>query len=443
MQKRWLIAFYGVAMQMMLGTAYAWSIFKGPLQHLHHWSSFQLSLPFTLMIFFLGVSAAFGGKFVDKAGVRKVAVAASIIFGLGTLIAGYAIQIGSLPLLLLGYGVIAGIGNGLGYITPVAVLVRWFPDKRGLITGIAVMGFGFGAGFIGQITPFLISHFGLAQTFYILGLIYLVVMLVSALNFINPPKDWNPGANKNQKKKNVAAAQQSLNLSTAMKTPQFYILWLVFLVNITAGVALLSNLSPLAQGHFKIPAITAGTLILLTSLFNGLGRVFWSALSDRIGRKTTFMMIIYSQIPFLFLLPIINNFTIFSVVSCYIVFCMGGGFATMPAFVADIFGSKNIGNIYGKYLLAWSTAGVVGPMLMEYSKNHWGDFSSAFYLLAVVFLVIYVPLSYFLKPATAKIHSSTPPKNALSSKKKKQESILVNKDKIAVLKNPIKLFNFA
>jgi OFA family oxalate/formate antiporter-like MFS transporter len=401
LQKRWFIAFCGVAMQTMLGTAYAWSIFKQPLQTMYHWSSAQLSYPFMLMIFFLGVSAAFGGKFVDKAGVRTVALTAAVLFGAGTLLAGYGIQIGSLPLLLLGYGVIAGIGNGLGYITPVAVLVRWFPDRRGLITGIAVMGFGFGAGFIGQLAPILISNFGLASTFYILGAIYLGVMLSAALSFINPPAGWaNQFVKKTKRKLKESAIHKSMTLPVVLRLPQFYIMWLVFFVNIAGGVALLSNLSPFSQSTFHISAITAGTLILMTSLCNGVGRVFWSALSEKLGRKRTFMVLIYSQIPCLFLIPNIHQFPIFAVLSCYIVFCMGGGFATMPAFAADIFGTKNMGNIYGKFLLAWSAAGVLGPILMEFAKNTWGNFNAAFLILAIIFLVIYIPLSEFLRPIT-------------------------------------------
>ena len=423
MQKRWLIAFCGVSMQMMLGTAYAWSIFKLPLQQLHGWSSSELSWPFSIMIFFLGVSAAFGGKFVDKAGVRKVALLAGLLFGIGTLLTGYAIQIGNLPLLLVSYGVIAGIGNGLGYITPVATLVRWFPDRRGLITGIAVMGFGFGAGFIGQIAPFLIRNYGIAHTFYILGFIYLAVMLSSAMSFSNPPANWAEKFAKKVAKVKTTISSMEISLNQAIHMPQFYIMWLVFFVNIAAGVALLSNLSPMAQSTFGITSVQAGTLVLLTSLFNGLGRVFWSALSEKIGRKLTFMIIIYTQIPLLFLLPAINNAVIFGVASCYIVACMGGGFATMPAFVADIFGVKNMGTIYGKFLLAWSTAGVLGPVLMELSKQNFGSFNPAFYLIALTFLGMYIPLSHFLQPV--QVVSKNTPSNPYVVIKKRVKKITI------------------
>lgn len=390
---RWLIAIAAIIMQTMLGTAYAWSVFKNPLQQTNNWTSAQLSLAFTLMIFFLGLAAAFGGKFVDKQGVRRISSLAAVLFGCGTLIAGYATQTNNLPLLWLGYGVIAGIGNGLGYISPVAILVRWFPDRRGLITGLAVMGFGLGGAFIAIIAPALIGSYGIANTFYILGLVYLVAMLICAQAFKNPPTNWMADYQAQQKQQRV-----SMDLPQAARTPQFYILWVVFLVNITAGVALLSNLSPLSQQWFSLTAAQAGLLVFATSVFNGLGRVFWSTLSDRIGRKTTFMIIIYSQIPCLFLLPTITNVGIFAVISCYLVSCMGGGFATMPAFVADTFGAKHLGNIYGKYLLAWSTAGAIGPLMMEMAFGLSGNYQSVFYILAVVFLCVYIPLTHYLKP---------------------------------------------
>src|SRR5260221_8556325 len=172
MKRRWIIAIAAILMQMMLGTAYAWSVFKNPISQLNHWSTSELSIAFALMIFFLGVSAAFGGKFVDRAGARKVATVAAVLFGIGTLIAGFAIQSGSLYLLWIGYGVIAGIGNGLGYITPVSILVRWFPDRRGFITGIAVMGFGLRRAFIALIAPLLIGSFAIISTFSVLRVLY-------------------------------------------------------------------------------------------------------------------------------------------------------------------------------------------------------------------------------------------------------------------------------
>lgn len=398
-KNRWLVALSGVVMQLMLGTVYGWSVFKKPLMETHGWTNMEVGLAFTILIFFLGLAAALGGRFVDKAGARKVATVAAILFGLGTLIAGYANSIGNLPLLWIGYGVIAGIGNGLGYITPIAVLVRWFPDKKGLITGLAVMGFGFGSALIGQIVPFLLPNVGITSTFYILGLIFLAILLLAARNLSNPPEGWTPPVIASTKMATTSAIP-SVELKTAFSMYQFYILWLVLFINVTAGIALISNLSPMAQGQIGITAVLAGTIVFISSIFNGLGRLFWASLSDKIGRKNTFSVILISQIPVFILLPQINNFWCFTIASCYILFCYGGGFATMPCFATDTFGPKNIGNIYGKILLAWSFAGIVGPMLMEYIKNISNSFAAAFLISAGLLFTGAILVFLYQKPAT-------------------------------------------
>ncbi len=395
---RWTIALAGVVMQLLLGTVYGWSVFKKPLMESHGWTGVEVGLAFTIAIFCLGVAAAFGGKFVDKAGARKVATAAAILFGLGTLLAGYANSLNNLWLLWLGYGVIAGTGIGLGYITPIAVLVRWFPDKRGLITGLAVMGFGFGSALIGQIVPLILPSVGITGTFYILGIIFLVILSLAAQYLNNPPEGWTlPAASTGEKAKAVAPAK-SVDLKEALGMNQFYILWSVLFINVTAGIALVSNLSPMAQGQLGIDAVLAGTLVFVASIFNGLGRIFWASLSDKLGRKNVFLIILISQIPVFFLLPQVANIWVFGAMCCYILSCFGGGFATMPSFAADTFGAKNIGNIYGKVLLAWSLAGVVGPMLMEYVKNVSNNFSMALIIASGILVVGVGLVSLYKKP---------------------------------------------
>jgi OFA family oxalate/formate antiporter-like MFS transporter len=385
-------------MQLLLGTVYGWSVFKKPLMESHGWTGVEVGLAFTIAIFCLGVAAAFGGKFVDKAGARKVATAAAILFGLGTLLAGYANSLNNLWLLWLGYGVIAGTGIGLGYITPIAVLVRWFPDKRGLITGLAVMGFGFGSALIGQIVPLILPSVGITGTFYILGIIFLVILSLAAQYLNNPPEGWTlPAASTGEKAKAVAPAK-SVDLKEALGMNQFYILWSVLFINVTAGIALVSNLSPMAQGQLGIDAVLAGTLVFVASIFNGLGRIFWASLSDKLGRKNVFLIILISQIPVFFLLPQVANIWVFGAMCCYILSCFGGGFATMPSFAADTFGAKNIGNIYGKVLLAWSLAGVVGPMLMEYVKNVSNNFSMALIIASGILVVGVGLVSLYKKP---------------------------------------------
>jgi len=408
---RWFVAIAGVVMQLILGTVYAWSVFKKPFMAAHGWSGEQVGMAFTILILVLGIAAAFGGKFVDKAGARKVATLAAILFGIGTMLTGFADRIGSLKMLYLGYGIIAGIGNGLGYVTPIAVLVRWFPDKRGLITGLAVMGFGFGAAIMGQVAPLLIPKtamvdgvltitdkgLGLDNTFYIFGIVFLVLLFVAAQFLNNPPAGWAPPVKVEQKKTPVSV--ESVDLEQAIRMPQFYILWLLLFINVTAGIALISNLSPMAQDVCKIDAIKAGTVIFITSLFNGLGRIFWSSMSDKLGRKVVFMLILGTQVPLFFILPAVSNVIMFTIIACYILACYGGGFATMPAYTADTFGSKNMGKIYGKILLAWAAAGVVGPILMEKIKASSGSFKMAVYVAAVMLIVGFIINIFYRKPA--------------------------------------------
>ncbi len=400
------IAISGVVMQVILGTVYAWSVFKTPIMKELGWTNTEVGLAFTLVILFIGVSAAFGGRFVDQAGARKVATIAAFLFGLGTILAGVALLVHSKWLLWIGYGIIGGTGNGLGYITPVAVLVRWFPDKRGLITGLAVMGFGFGAAIMGQVAPLVMPVLGLANTFFVFGVVFLLVLLWASRNLINPPAGYTaPAAAKPAAKANPLG--RSLDLSSALRTAQFYILWAIMFINITAGLSLISNLSPMAQDQLGLTAVAAGMLVFVTSIFNGLGRIFWAALSDRIGRRTVFIILLASQIPLLLLLPGISSTWLFTIACCYVLACYGGGFATMPAFAADTFGTASMGNIYGKILLAWGAAGVVGPMLMEFVKNRTGNFSTALYigagLLAVglILAVAYRPPASETAPARA------------------------------------------
>lgn len=368
--KRWLIAGAAVVMQLCLGTVYAWSVFKIPLMKAHGWSDFEVSSTMMILMAVIGVSAAFGGTLVDKKGPRFVATIGGILFGSGVLLAGYADQVGSLVLLYLGFGIIGGLGNGFGYVTPIATLIRWFPDKRGLITGLAVMGFGAGAFFMGKIAPGMVNDMGVAQTFYIWGVIFLIVVTGCAQFYKNPPKGWTP-AGWTAPASSVSAAD-SFTFDEAVKRPQWWMLWGMLFLNVSAGLGLISQLSPLAQVVVKnaTPGITladlaiaGGTILAIASIFNGLGRLFWASLSDKIGRKMVFMVMFASQAVLYIFLPQISNVTLFTIVTCYLLACYGGGFATMPPFTADSFGPGYIGKVYGMMLTAWACAGVVGPFV--------------------------------------------------------------------------------
>jgi OFA family oxalate/formate antiporter-like MFS transporter len=378
--KRWWIAVAAVIMQMCLGSVYAWSVFKKPLMGSHGWSEFSTQLTFMICIGMIGVSAAFGGILVDKKGPRFVAVTGGVLFGIGTLLAGYAAQVGNVYLLYLGFGLIAGLGNGFGYVTPIATLIRWFPDKRGLVTGLAVMGFGLGAFFIGKLVPGMIAGFsidpakpdaqGVATTFYILGGIFLVLVTASAMLYKNPPAGWLP-AGFTQSAKTTSAAD-SFNIGAALRTPQWWMLWGMLFLNVSAGLGLLSQLSPMAQNvvakrdgttDVALLAAAGGTILAIASIFNGLGRLFWAAVSDKIGRKAVFATMFVTQGVLYVVLPEIANVTLFTVIACYLLACYGGGFATMPAFAADSFGPGHIGRVYGTMLTAWGAAGVAGPLI--------------------------------------------------------------------------------
>jgi OFA family oxalate/formate antiporter-like MFS transporter len=398
-KKRWWIAVAAVIIQLCLGTVYAWSVFKLPLMAKHGWGTpendFQIQATFMLLMLIIGCAAAFGGTLVDKHGPRFVATLGGILFGVGTLVAGLADQIGSIWLLYLGFGVIAALGNGFGYVTPIATLIRWFPDKRGLVTGLAVMGFGAGAFFMGKIAPPMIAGFrdvqvgadgveviassGVAMTFYIWGAIFLVVVTAAAQLFKNPPKGWLP-AGFTPKAATVSAAD-SYTFGQAVKTRQWWMLWGMLCLNVSAGLGLISQLSPLAQTAYKNTidpnavavalAAAGGAVVAYSAIFNGLGRLFWAKISDNIGRKAVFSIMFASQavLYMLVALGFVGNYWLFMVVACYLLACYGGGFATMPAFAADAFGPTYIGKVYGFMLTAWSAAGLIGPFVFAQFKG--------------------------------------------------------------------------
>lgn len=413
--KRWGIAMAAVVMQLCLGTVYAWSVFKKPLIGTHGWGETETQLTFMIFMFTIGCAAAFGGTLVDKKGPKFVATLGGVLFAGSTLLAGVADQIGSLPLLYLSWGFIGGLGNGFCYVTPIATLIRWFPDKRGLVTGLAVMGFGLGAFFMGKIAPAMIIAFkggmtpsGVAQTWYIWGVVFLVLVCGSAMVFRNPPAGWLPAGFKPAA--GSVSAADSLNFDQAIKTPQWWMLWGMLFLNVSAGLGLISQLSPLAQEFYKAlvidPAILSdpetlskvlatagGTVVSISAIFNGLGRLFWARVSDTIGRRAVFVTMFASQavIYTLVAMGIISGYWLFLVAACYLLACYGGGFATMPAFAADNFGPGYIGKVYGFMLTAWSAAGLVGPY--AFSK-----FKDQALFIAAGLLVIGLIMSLAFKP---------------------------------------------
>ena len=375
--KRWLLAGAGVVIMLILGTVYAWSVFVKPIAAAQGWEVKVVARVFMLIIGTIGISAAFGGILVDKKGPKFVAILGAILYGIGVLLGGVALHTGSFMLLLFGYGVIGGMGNGFAYVVPIATLIRWFPDKRAMITGLAVMGFGFGAFFIGKIIPGLINNVGVANSFLILGTVYLIFNLLASMTLKNPPAGWLPKGFKPAA--TTVSAADSFSWAEAKKTRQWYMLWCMLFLNVTAGMGLLSKLSPMAQEVIKLAqgiddpaklAVLGGGVLAMASIFNGLGRLFWAAVSDKIGRKGTYMTMFMSQAILYVLLPQVTSVLIFTIIACYLLACLGGGFAVMPAFTADSFGPTYIGKVYGFLLTAWGAAGVVGGFVFaEFNKQ--------------------------------------------------------------------------
>ncbi|MEO5925910.1 MAG: OFA family MFS transporter [Bryobacteraceae bacterium] len=321
----------------------------------------------------LGLSSAFGGTWVERRGPRAAATAAAIFFGSGLLIGGLGLALLQPLLVFLGMGVIAGIGCGLGYIAPVSTLVKWFPDRRGMATGMAIMGFGGGAFVAGRLNAVLINQVGVANTVLLMSGIYFVVMMLGARILQKPPLGWTPAGWTAPLKAKKMISANSVTRNQAIRSPQFYLLWAVLFINVTAGIGILAQASPMVQDLFGKTALEAGTIVSIISLFNAGGRFFWASSSDYLGRRNTYTLFFAAQIVLFWLIPgmaargewVLFESALFLVVTMY-----GGGFATIPAFLADIFGPENVGAIHGALLTAWSAAAIVGPgIITELSKR--------------------------------------------------------------------------
>jgi OFA family oxalate/formate antiporter-like MFS transporter len=377
---RWLIAAAGVVMQIALGAVYAWSVFRKPLSEEYDASVSTVNIAFTLTIVFLGLAAYFGGLWMAKSGPRIVAITAGLLYGAGVILASFASS--SVTLLYLTYGVIAGIGIGLGYIVPIATLIKWFPDKRGVITGIAVAGFGAGAVVTAPVAESLISSAGVFETFAILGVAYTIAVIGAAFFIKNPPEDYKPEGWEPEEAEKGDKSGKDFEFGAAVKTWQWYALWSLLFLNVTAGIAVISEAAPMAEEIGGASAAAAASLVSIIAIFNGLGRFAWASFSDVIGRRWVFLSMFVIQAVVFFLLPNATAFGLFAVLACVILFCYGGGFGTMPAFAADYFGSKNVGRIYGLMLTAWSAGGVLGPLLISKIRDSTGAYDTALYIIA-------------------------------------------------------------
>lgn len=389
-KNRWLIAASAVGIHISIGSAYAWSVFTNPMVDTFGWDTTQVSFAFSLAIFFLGMSAAFMGRFVEKNGPRKSGMLSALFFGVGVAGSGVATMLGSLTLLYLFYGVIGGIGLGIGYIAPVSTLVKWFPDRRGLATGLAIMGFGFAALISGPAAAALIDSFGLNITFFTLGAIYFIVMTASAQYLAPPPEGWVPKGFKEAKQNGTSKIKEDLSQLTAneaIKTRRFWLLWFMLFINITCGIAILAVASPMAQEITGMTAIAAAGMVGLLGLFNGGGRLGWAALSDYIGRPNVYTAFFIIQVVAYFLLPITTSAFFFQLLLFAILTCYGGGFASIPAYIGDLFGTKQLGAIHGYILTAWAMAGVVGPVLLSLIYDTTQSYNLTLIIFGIMFAI--------------------------------------------------------
>lgn len=385
---RWLIPPAALAIHLAIGQAYAFSVFNIPLTRIvgvthsapTDWKLTTLGWIFSLAIVFLGLSAAIFGKWLEAAGPRKAMFASAVCFSGGFLVSALGIHLHQVWLLYLGYGVLGGIGLGLGYISPVSTLIKWFPDRPGMATGLAIMGFGGGAMIGAPLAQFLMSHFrtptsvGVAETFVAMGVIYFCFMMFGALMVRLPPPNWQP---QSLTPVGTRAAPSPVNLTAdeAIATPQFWLLWTVLFVNVTAGIGVLGQASPMIQEMFSnhVSAAAAAGFVGLLSIFNMFGRIGWSSLSDYIGRKNTYFVFFLLGATLYGLTPQTGRLgsVILFVLGYGIIMSMyGGGFATIPAYLRDLFGTSQVGAIHGRLLTAWSAAGVAGPVLVNYIREY-------------------------------------------------------------------------
>jgi len=392
-KNRWLMALAAVGVHICIGSVYAWSVYVKPIQEQMQWNLTDVTIAFSVAIFFLGLSAALMGKFVEKNGPRVSALIAASLFGLGTIGSGLAILMESKLLLYFFYGVLGGCGLGIGYISPVSTLVKWFPDKRGMATGLAIMGFGFASAIWGPTIKILIEKVGISNTFFILGAIYFVVMFLSALYLQKPEEDFMPekfkkkiASGKKKLKKDLA----NLTVNEAVKTSRFYGLWLMLFINVTCGIAIIGVASPLLQEVVGISAIAAAAAVGLMGIFNGAGRIFWASLSDLLTRPVVYIIFFATQAVAFYMLPSITEIVVFQVILYFIMSCYGGGFASIPAYIGDIFGTKELGAIHGYILTAWAAAGLVGPLIISIVKDVTGSYSQTLYVFSGFFLVALV-----------------------------------------------------
>ncbi len=430
---RWMVPPAALCIHLCIGQAYAFSVFNLPMSRLigitssapDDWKLTDLGWIFSLAMVFLGLSAAFTGTWQDRVGPRRAMFTSALCFAGGFLVAALGVHLHELWIIYLGYGVLGGCGLGIGYISPVKTLITWFPDRPGMATGMAIMGFGGGAFIASPLSVWLMARFasetnlGVEQAFVVMGLVYLCFMMVGAAIVRVPPAGWAPAGYVAPTHSQKLVTTHHVHVDEALRTPQFYLLWGVLCLNVTAGIGVLGQASAMSQEMFqgRITPVAAAGFVGLLSLFNMIGRFFWASTSDYIGRKRTYAIFfalgiaLYSAVPST---GQVGSIVLFVLSYAVILSMYGGGFATIPAYLRDIFGTRYVGAIHGRLLTAWSVAGVLGPVLVNYLRQYQIDhgvalkdsYTVTMYIMAGLLVVGFL-CNRAMKPVDAK-HYMTP-----------------------------------
>ena len=427
---RWLVPPAALAVHLCIGQAYAFSVFNGPLTKVigitqsapDDWKLTTLGWIFSLAIVSLGLSAAFAGRWIEKVGPRVAMFAAACCFGGGFLVSALGVWAHQIWLLYLGYGVIGGCGLGIGYVSPVSTLIKWFPDRRGMATGMAIMGFGGGAMIGAPLSVFLMNAFksatsvGVAETFVVMGILYFISMCIGAFAVRLPEAGWKPEGWVASAAPKKLVTSNHVHIDQALRTPQFWLMWWVLCLNVTAGIGVIGQASVMIQESFtgRVSAAAAAGFVGLMSLFNMGGRFVWASASDYLGRKTTYYVFFVLGIFLYAMVPgtgHIGSVALFVLCYLIIISMYGGGFATIPAYIADVFGTKFVGGIHGRILTAWSAAGVFGPVLVNYIRQYQIDhgvakadaYTVTMYIMAALLVVGFL-CNMFIRPVHEKHH---------------------------------------
>ncbi|HHJ9557876.1 TPA: OFA family MFS transporter, partial [Streptococcus pyogenes] len=362
--KRYIIAIAGILLHLMLGSTYAWSVYRNPILQETGWDQAPVAFAFSLAIFCLGLSAAFMGNLVEQYGPRLTGTVSAILYASGNMLTGLAIDRKEIWLLYIGYGVIGGLGLGAGYITPISTIIKWFPDKRGMATGFAIMGFGFASLLTSPIAQWLIETEGLVATFYLLGLIYLIVMLFASQLIIKPTAAEIAILDK-KRLQNNSYLIEGMTAKEALKTKSFYCLWVILFINITCGLGLISVVAPMAQDLTGMSPEMSAIVVGAMGIFNGFGRLVWASLSDYIGRRVTVILLFLVSIIMTISLIFAHSSLIFMISIATLMTCYGAGFSLIPPYLSDLFGAKELATLHGYILTAWAIAALTGPMLLS------------------------------------------------------------------------------